>query len=166
MESPFSKHHQSTVVLYVEPYLNNYYKQYQQIITLSGMPTGPLAEMVSLIPMTKLSQFQSSSVFSNGQNCTYVLLRYQKHQCGNGSFKNMDCFMTVDDIPSVFSYLQENGYIIDTSMTKMLQNSKVDIGGISEKRLSGNQKMVCLISRRTHGSPMTLPLTLYTLEDL
>lgn len=146
MESPFSKNN-STIVLYLEPYLNAYYKQYQNIITLSAMPNGPLADMVTMISSTKLSPFQETPTFaSTGENCTYVLLRYPKNQCGGRpSLKNADYFMTADDIPSVFSYLSSNGYSVDTSMTKMLQNSKIDIGGVSERRVSGNRKMICIV---------------------
>jgi len=57
--------------------------------------------------------------------------------------KCADAYMGADDIPSVLSYLIENGYKVDTSMTKMLQNSEINIGGPAETRMSGRRKMIC-----------------------
>lgn len=148
MESPFYKNNadSTNVVMYLEPYLNTYYKSYQNIITLSAVPTGPLAEMVKMIPFAKLSIFQEPSAFySNPMNCTYALLRYPTNTYR--SIKTADYFMGADDIPAIFSYLQTNGYTIDTNLTHMLHTSKVDVGGVSESKMSGNRKMICFFSR-------------------
>jgi hypothetical protein len=142
MESPFAN---KSVCVYLEPFLNTYYKSYQNIITFNSIPAGPLANMVTPFSATKLSPFQQSGVFFLPFNCTYILLRYPKSGFGNhSSLKNVDYFMGADDIPSLFSYLQNNGYIIDTDLTHMLQKSDVSIGGISEQRISGNRKFVCM----------------------
>jgi hypothetical protein len=150
MESPFCKENKSFLI-YLEPFLNTYYKSYDNIITLSTMPSGPLAEMVSPISNVKLSEFQdfgyNSIAGGNIQSCLYVLLRYPKYQCGNGvNLKNTDVFMRADDIPSVISYLQSNGYTVDTNITKMLFKSEAQPGGISDRRLSGKRKMICMVS--------------------
>ena len=141
MESPFATAN-SSVVLYLEPLLNTYCKTYQNVITLSSIPSGPLADLVTPISSAKLSPFQDSV-----GSCVFVLLRYPKNVCGGGrpSFKNSDYFMGADDIPSVFSYLQSNGYSIDTDLTKMLNKSRITIGGVSETRFSGDRKMICMI---------------------
>ena len=133
MESPFASAN-SSVVLYLEPYLNTYFKTYQNIITLSAAPKGPLAQLVSTISSPKLSPFHGHNPLSS-HNCTFVLLRYPHSGGGSGatgrhSPKNPDYFMGADDIPSVFSYLQQNGYTIDTQLTKMMFKSKIDIGGM------------------------------------
>lgn len=156
MESPFSNfggQNNGTFVLYIEPILNTYYQTYQNVITVSEMPSGPLADMVTLINLPKLSPFQQAGVFSVPYlgrgigSCVYVLLRYPKSVCGVvGTGKNTDNFMGADDIPSVLGYLVSNGYKVDTSITKMLQNSRVLIGGYSDKRFSGDRKMICLVS--------------------
>jgi len=152
MESPFAKHHaNSSIVLYLEPILNTYYQTYQNVITLSDIPSGPLADLTTTISTPKLSPFQQAPMFSNsrnGSNCIIVLLRYPKEAMGGRpSLKNLDYFMTADDIPSVFSYLQSNGYIIDTDLTKMLYKSRVTIGGVSDTRISGDRKMICMFRR-------------------
>lgn len=155
-ESPFynGSCSSSSFVLYLEPILNPYYQSYQNIITLNTMPPGPLSEMVSKIDMPKLSQFQQAaayaSPFYNGCNCVHALLRYRKGSIngssGSGVFKNSDAFMSADDIPAVFSYLMNNGYTVDTSISKMMFQGRVVIGGVSDRRLSGDRKMIAMIS--------------------
>jgi hypothetical protein len=58
-------------------------------------------------------------------------------------------FMGKDDIPAVFSFLLENGYQINTDLTKMLFDSRIDMGGIADRRFSGDRKMICMITK-TH----------------
>jgi len=161
-QSPFANlgtcNGSTSVVLYLEPILNSYYKNYQNIITLNAMPAGPIQDMVVPMSMPKLSEFQSASAFSSYQSnnrsnnqCTFVLLRYPKNSSSSSyssvkSFKNSDAFMGADDIPAVLSYLQSNGYTIDTSITKMLFKSRAVIGGVAESRMSGDRKMICMVS--------------------
>ena len=145
MESPFDNYN-SHCILYLEPFLNNFHKTYQNVITLSSMPDGPLANLVTTTSTSKLSPFQQlNSISSNPSNCVHVLLRYPKNSAGSiSSVKNTEHFMGHDDIPSIFSYLQSNGYEVDTKLTKMLFKSDV-VGGSSQNRLSGNKKMICMI---------------------
>jgi hypothetical protein len=148
--SPFGKSN-STFVLYLEPVLNSYYQTYQNIITISTMPPGPLADMVTMINLPKLSPFQEAGPFSGpnrGFGCTHVLLRYPKSACGvsNVLGKNTDVFMGADDIPSVLGYLKTNGYTVDTSLTKMMFQGPIKIGGASDQRFSGDRKMICFAS--------------------
>ena len=145
MNSPFDNYN-SHCILYLEPFLNNFHKTYQNIITLSSIPDGPLADLVTTTSISKLSPFQQlNSISSNPSNCTYVLLRYPKNNAGSmSSIKNAEYFMGHDDIPSIFSYLQSNGYEVDTKLTKMLFKSDV-VGGSSQNSLSGNKKMICMI---------------------
>ena len=153
MESPFGGPRKTTV-MYLEPVLNTYYKNYQNVITLSNAPEGPLNNMVVLSRLPKLSEFQTMSPFyGNGSPaglCAHVLLRYPVSTIGvSGSSifsKNSDYAMTADDIPAVLSWLSENGYVVDTKMTRMLQDSEVNIGGVDERRLSGKRRMICFFT--------------------
>jgi hypothetical protein len=153
MESPFAKHGQgSTFVLYLEPILNPYFKAYQNIITLDRMPSGSISDMVTMANLPRLSPFQEAGVFSSpnfgrsyGGSCVHVLLRYPKNSCGF-NWKNTDMFMGADDIPSVLGYLKANGYTIDTDITKMMFKSRVEVGGVSDKRFSGDRKVICFVS--------------------
>ena len=145
MESPFDNYN-SHCILYLEPFLNNFHKTYQDVITLSSVPDGPLANLVTTTTISKLSPFQQlNSISTNPSNCVHVLLRYPKNSSRSfSSVKNPEHFMGHDDIPSIFSYLQNNGYEVDTKLTKMLFKSDV-IGGTSQNRYSGNKKMICMI---------------------
>ena len=149
MESPFEKHGQgSTFVLYLEPILNPYFKAYQNVITLDRMPSGPLADMVTVVDLPKLSSFQEAGIFSSrglGGCCAHLLLRYRKTS-GLFSWKNTDIFMGADDIPSVLGYLRANGYTVDTDLTRMIFESRVEVGGVSDKRFSGDRKVICFVS--------------------
>jgi hypothetical protein len=152
MESPFAKHGSgSTFVLYLEPILNPYFKAYQNVITLDRMPTGPLADMVTVVDLPKMSPFQEAGTgfgFGRGLvgSCVNVLLRYRKSS-GLFSWKNTDIFMGADDIPSVLGYLRCNGYTMDTDLTRMLFESRVEVGGVSDKRFSGHRKVICMVQQ-------------------
>jgi hypothetical protein len=100
----------------VVPYLNTYYKEYQDIITFNKMPPGPLVERTTQINLPNLTEFTRQTPFYKNQ-CQYALLRYPKTQ---QSIKQPDYFMTADDIPDVLSYLIENGYTIQTELTNMI----------------------------------------------
>ena len=149
MDSPFDAY-STTCSMFLEPILNTYYKTYQNIITFNDMPKGPIARMVKPINPPKLSPFQSFSPFAAplygrqpGSGCVYALHRYPNGYAGN---KNTQQYMGVEDIPSVFGYLRNNGYTINTDYTEMIQRSHVPMGGVSETRLSGNRIMICIFS--------------------
>jgi hypothetical protein len=170
MESPFYQTNRGgggdggcngsiVTTMYLEPILNSYYQTYQNVITLSSMPAGPLRDMVSMINPPKLSEWATASPFySNpgygrgpgGAGCVYVLLRYPIGRGGVSGYsafsKSTDMAMGNDDIPAVLNYLTVNGYTVDTKLTRMLQNSDVNIGGPAELRLSGNRRLICMFT--------------------
>lgn len=135
MESPFYGQN-SVVVMFLEPYLNTYYKGYQNIITFNSMPPGPISDMVQSMRTPRLSIFQEPGPFySNPFNCTYALLRYPKNQVMG--IKRPDYFMCADDIPAVLSYLKSNGYQIEGLLNHHIMS------GVSESKLSGHRKYIC-----------------------
>ena len=142
-DNPFDSN--LSFVLYLEPIYNSILQVYQNVITLSCDPAGSLSDMVTHINNSKLSRFQQSTPNFNGSNCIFVLLRHPVSKIGN-PFKHNDAFMGSDDIPSVFSYLQTHGYTIDTSTTSMLQDGRVVVGGVSDKRFSGNRRMIAMVT--------------------
>ena len=141
-DSPFSNSH-SSFVLYIEPVLNQFYQTYQNVITVSCCPEGPIAEMIVHMPSVKLSPFQEVGRFSEPayDSCTFVLSRYKKGS-QKASIKNTRFFMTAEDIPSVLSYLTEHGYKINSDVTKMLMKS--GLANSSDSR--GKRKMICMVS--------------------
>jgi hypothetical protein len=158
MESPFYPRggtNSCVFTLFVEPILDSYTQTYLNVITLSTMPTGPLADMVRMISLPKLSPFMSvgsnSGISNNGLGlgCTYVLMKYPVRNAGGGVPKSTDGYMRPDDIPAVFSYLTSHGYTIDSGLTTMMNRSRVLIGGVSETRFSGDRKMICMVTYST-----------------
>jgi hypothetical protein len=102
--------------------------------------------MVFSIRVDKLSPFQAlppgaSCAFPQ---CTLAIGKYITKPVMN----NTDTFMTAEDIPALFSYLETNGYTIDRTLTHMLIDSKINlvIGSVSNCRYSGNRQMVCMFS--------------------
>jgi hypothetical protein len=146
MESPFysANTNTNTVILYIEPILNTYYQNYMNILTVSNVPAGPLSNMIFPIKVEKLSPFQYLPVGSSCPfpQCPLAIGKYPTKPTMN----NTDTFMTAEDIPALFSYLEKNGYIIDRSLTHILIDSKINIGGASTCRYSGNRQMVCMFS--------------------
>ena len=61
----FDQYIGSTFTLFLEPILNTYTKTYQNVITLSDTPQGPLQDHVCLIRTEKLSPFQQEPITSN-----------------------------------------------------------------------------------------------------
>jgi len=142
-DNPFDSN--LSFVLYLEPIYNSILQVYQNVITLNCDPAGSLSDMVTHINISKLSRFQQSTPNFDGSNCIFVLLRHPVSKIGN-PFKNNRAFMGSDDIPSVFSYLKTHGYTIDTSTTSMLQDGRVVVGGVSDKRFSGNRRMIAMVT--------------------
>jgi len=122
-DSPFFQ--TLSYTLSVEPYLNTYSKQYQNIITIDKKPMGPLAQLVSHYNQTKISPFQ----VTENSCCKYAIRRHY----GLGACRE-DYFLTTEDVPSLLSYLTANGYSIDSATTKIVQKANT------------NKKMICIFT--------------------
>lgn len=131
-ESPFEKYQSKTVILYLEPLLDTYNQTYVSALTLNTMPDGPLSKAVRIFNTPNLSPFQNTG------NYTYILMKYPK---GNKGISTN--WMLSEDIPTVFSFLQSNNYIIDISLTKLMNDSQVNLGGGG---VSVTKRMVCMFS--------------------
>ena len=141
-ESPFEKYQSKTVTLYVEPILDTHNQTYVSALTLNAMPDGPLSKVVRIFNTPNLSPFQTfTNTIQSPNNCTYILM---KHPNGNKAISTN--WMLEEDIPAVFSYLQANHYTIDTSLTKLIHHSQINLGNISQIKRTGNRRMVCILS--------------------
>ena len=146
MESPFDTG--ASFSIYLEPILNPYWKTYSDVLTLSRMPNGPLRNMVMAVNFPRLSPFQENpGPFYNGQSCVPCVMRYPVCSIGGsgGAFRNEHSFMGADDIGALFSYLQEQGYVIQEGLTNMVFEGNVPVGGVSSQRFSGNRKLVAMV---------------------
>ena len=147
--SPFDSN--KVVSLYVEPILNQYYRTYQNILTLSHIPEGPISNMVAQVNVPRLSEFQSLSAWSPppasrrsfSTSCIYALVRYPVSSMIN-SIKTGNYYMYANDIPNVYAYLESHGYKIPSDLTKLTYKGPVDVGEPNPGEYGGNRKFICM----------------------
>jgi hypothetical protein len=111
-----------TVTLFSQPYLDRFNKCYKNIITINMIPQGPLAKLVRKIQFPHLSEFKQQGPCSRINNCGLALISLDGDIC---CAKNGLNLMVVDELPNLISFLLSNGYIIDTSITKMFNTSDI-----------------------------------------
>lgn len=102
--------------------------EYDNIITINLFPKGPLAKIVRQINFSN----NRLSDFTDYENkCGYALLSLRGVGAGAGAGvcggRKNHRFMTANEIPDLFSFLLSNGYKIDTSLTKMMNTSNIQI---------------------------------------
>lgn len=112
--------------LTIQPYYDNYLQQYTNIIRINMIPEGPLRLLVKNITLPSLSSFDYYNRNYVNNKCAFVITSL----CGNR-------YMSPNDIPDLFSFLSNNGYKIDTSITKMINTGEVRID---------NQNILCFFS--------------------
>jgi hypothetical protein len=127
-----------TVSLFSQPYLDKYNQCYKNIVVLNLIPQGPLAELVKFINFPKLSEFKQSTPCNKIKQCGYALMSLDG--CSTGCSKFGEDLMSVDEVPTLISYLVSNGYSVDTSITKMFNQSEI--------RFDTNigNKLICFIT--------------------
>ena len=125
-----------TVTLFSQPYLDKVNQCYKNIITINLMPQGPLAKLVRRVQFPILSEFKQPGPCSRINNCGLALISLNNNTCE----KNGSNLMVVDELPNLISFLLTNGYIIDTSLTKMFNTS--DIRFQTENR----NNLICFIT--------------------
>jgi hypothetical protein len=108
------------------PYYDNCTQCYKKVIKLNRAPPpdSPLNQIIKRVGPIRLSPFQVNSAFSGCGGCGNT------SQCCNlliTSIQDKNHLMCIDDIPTLFSFLVTNGFTIDTSITKMMQNSSVKL---------------------------------------
>lgn len=144
MESPFDNN--STIVFYLEPILNPYNRVYQNVITLSCMPEGPLNDLVITKSFPKLSPFQQGPTTHRDQ-CMYVLSRYPK-QSTPFNMGNQETFMNGEDVPSLLSYLSTNGYKVESDLTRLIFDSNIKNTMNNSQRY---RKLICYATFRNEN---------------
>ena len=112
--------------LTVRPFYDTVKQCYRKVITVNTAPTGPLSTITKRIHAPKLSPFTEKSICCPQDNCWQIIM----------DINNPVEYMCVDSVGELFSFLTENGYTIDTSLTKMMMESDV--------RLSNS--LLCMIS--------------------
>lgn len=109
-------------------FLDTFNQCYKNIIVINLPPEGPLGKIVRRVQMPPLSPFNAPGPCLSKNSCALALLSLRGGCCG---------LMSDDEIPDLFSYLLSNGYRIDTSLTKMMNQSEVKIN---------DNKILCFIT--------------------
>lgn len=118
---------QKTYILSLENYYDSQKECYRKIITIDREPNKLLKSLIKKLNHTKLSPFKSfDNCCDRKQRCLYAICNpHHKYE-----------FMSIEELPELFSWLVMNGYTINTSITKMLQNSEIRL----------ENKMICFIN--------------------
>lgn len=124
----------SNFVLYSQPYLEqrSFDQCYKNIVTINVIPNGPLQRLVRRTRFPPLSEFKMNGNGNDNRNnlCGLALL----------SLRNNETLMLVNEIPDLFSFLLAHGYKIDTSLTKMINNSDVRF------QTDNANKVICFVT--------------------
>lgn len=121
------------------PFYDQYNQCYKNIMMVNVEPQGPLRKLVRRTKLPRLSPFQREGPCNPIQQCALAIqslhgfgLNYSQYTgCCK---KNSGCdLMTPDEIPDLISFLQANGYQIETQITNMLNQSDIKL---SNKRLA------------------------------
>ena len=127
-----------TVSLFSQPFLDTYNQCYKNIVVVNLKPQGPLADLVRFVKFPPLSEFKQPGPCSTIKQCGYALMTLGTCSTGCGKFGSD--LMVVDEVPTLISYLASNGYTIDTSVTKMFNQSDIRFD-----TNTGN-KLICFIT--------------------
>ena len=115
-------HCMGSYAIFSRPYYDPYEQRYKNILTINKKPTGDLENITRRVKFLPLSPFK----------------RLQREVCGYGISLDDNRLSTTDEIPELFSFLMMNGYTIDTSLTKMMNDSEV--------RINDEYKLVAFIT--------------------
>jgi hypothetical protein len=97
-----------SITLYLEPILDPFTKEYTNVLTLDRFPEGPLGDLVKRQRIPELSEFKASKA----TKCKNILTAPGDRNCN----------LVKEDIPFLFTYLQKNGYTIETELTKLYKH--------------------------------------------
>ena len=107
------------------PYYDSIVQEYTNILILNQSATGPLQQITKRVTLNKLSPFEANTNICRKPNCVI----------GVTQLNDTNQLMCIDQLPELFEFLVNNGYTIDTSVTKILQKTNV--------KMTGN--LICMI---------------------
>ena len=128
-----------TVSLFSQPYLDKFNQCYKNIVVVNLPPQGPLGNLVKKVNFPPLSEFKQPGPCSPLKQCGFALMSLNGF-CSMGCGKNGDNLMVVDEVPDLISFLVSNGYTVDTSITKMFNDSDIRFD------TSTGNKLICFIT--------------------
>jgi hypothetical protein len=90
-------------------------KCYRKVLTINKMPDGPLSGLVKMTKREKLSVFKQQ--FSKNDACMNVIL----------DPTDKSEYLFEEDLAELMTFLVENGYTIDTKLSKLMQSRYRDV---------------------------------------
>lgn len=102
-----------------KPYYDSRNESYCNILAINREPIGPLASIVRRINPNKLSDFQTFNNDCCGSYTTDRCIYAIKNIC---DYSNCD-YLSIDNISELFTFLMNNGYTIDTSLTNIMRKA-------------------------------------------
>ena len=125
-----------TYTVHLEPFLNTYYKEYQNILTVDRTPGGAIGAYVKRVNAPVLSPFNTfPSPLSPVNNCLCAFVRNS-----NGfTMKNNNPFLNERDIPSLLAFLRTNGYTVDMETVKIMHKAGV--------QSTDSKRMICVFTK-------------------
>jgi len=108
-----------------QPFYDQYNQSYKNILAVNIEPPGPLKNLVRRIQPTKLSPFQRED-YGNTTRCNNLYIQSLNGKVPIYYRNNNSCgLMTPDEIPDLISFLQANGYQIETQLTNILLGNNI-----------------------------------------
>jgi hypothetical protein len=99
------------------------------MLTINKVPDGPLKSITKQVRLNKLSPFETRNNLCPRPSCVVGITQI-----------NNSCeLMCIDMLPELFEFLINNGYTIDSSITKILQKSNVN----TQSNMGGS--LICMI---------------------
>ena len=118
-----------TFTITSQPYYDQYNKCYKNIMMVNIEPQGPLRQFVRRLRLPRLSPFQREGPCNPIQQCGLAIqnLGLSNQYTGGCCVKyNSGCdLMSPNQIPDLITFLQSNGYQIETQITNMLNQSEI-----------------------------------------
>jgi len=116
----------ATYTISSQPFYDNINQCYKNIVIIDRKPTGPLSQIVKSLHTPRLSPFDQPSPCCPVDRCIKAIYK----------INNTSELMSPNDIPSLFGFLTQNGYTINTALTTMMNESQVKM----------TNKLICFIN--------------------
>ena len=111
-----------------QPYYDSIHECYTHIYVMDRSPGLPLSNIVRTLHTPKLSPFQTTSgPCCNYKNCVPAIYNPEHPQV----------LLKIGEESLLFSYLIQNSYAIDTSLTKLMRDTPTKTG----------PRLLCMISK-------------------
>lgn len=141
-----------TYALYTRVYLNSYTEQYETIVTIDRLPpmeSPTLRNLARYIRLPALSPFQPRGKYAcSNTSPTYALLSLNP--------VGQQTYMSPAELPQLFSVLGAEGYVVDTALTRMLNEGPMrGWASAPDDQVSG--ELICYITRTLGSSPRRDP---------